>query len=276
MASEKFMILDPAYRKLQKLKELVREENASSKISAEIDEVIDLLKARYDYCEGITSDPSKDLQQLMHSTFHHQWQNDHAEGKLSRVPSTIMMSGKLEAQFLRSLTSLCNAERVLELGLFTGCTALAFAESIPEDGKVVSCELDPYIADLARSFLDKTSCGKKVEIMKGPAKSSLEILAKKKEQFDIIFIDADKKGYITYYKTIWDLGLLAPKGTILVDNVLFHGDPYSKEGRTGEIGQSIINFNEMVRKDDRVHKIMVPIRDGLMIIRRKEDVDRQK
>nr|XP_034327017.1 probable caffeoyl-CoA O-methyltransferase 3 isoform X3 [Crassostrea gigas] len=206
MASEKFMILDPAYRKLQKLKELVIEENASSKISAEIDEVIDLLKARYDYCEGITSDPSKDLQQLMHSTFHHQWQNDHAEGKLSRVPSTMMMSGKLE----------------------------------------------------------------------GPAKSSLEILAKKKEQFDIIFIDADKKGYITYYKTIWDLGLLAPKGTILVDNVLFHGDPYSKEGRTGEIGQSIINFNEMVRKDDRVHKIMVPIRDGLMIIRRKEDVDRQK
>lgn len=56
---------------------------------------------------------------------------------------------------------------------------------------------------------------------------------------------------------IWDLGLLAPKGTILVDNVLFHGDPYSKEGRTGEIGQSIINFNEMVRKDDRVHKVHV-------------------
>uniref|UniRef100_A0A8W8I2D9 Caffeoyl-CoA O-methyltransferase n=1 Tax=Magallana gigas TaxID=29159 RepID=A0A8W8I2D9_MAGGI len=269
MSSEKFMTLDPAYRKLQKLKELVREENASSKVSAEIDEVIDLLKARYDYCEGITSDPSKDLQQLMHSTFHHQWQNDYAEGKLSRVPSTMMMSGKLEAQFLRSLTSLCNAERVLELGLFTGCTALAFAEGIPEDGKVVSCELDPHIADLARSFLDKTSCGKKVEIMK-------EILAKKKEQFDIIFIDADKESYITYYKMIWDLGLFAPKGTILVDNVLCYGDPYSKEGRTGEIGQSIINFNEMVRKDDRVHMIMVPIRDGVMIIRRKEDVDRQK
>lgn len=270
------MILDPAYRKLQKLKELVREENASSKISAGIDEVIDLLKARYDYCEGITSDPSEDLQQLMHSTFHHQWQNDHAEGKLSRVPNTMMMSGKLEAQFLRTLTSLGNAKRVLELGLFTGCTALALAETIPEDGKVVSCELDPHIADLARSFLDKSACGKKVEILKGPAKSSLEILAKKKEQFDIVFIDADKEGYITYYKMIWDLGLLAPNGTILVDNVLFFGDPYSKEGRMGKMGESIINFNEMVRKDGQVHKIMVPIRDGIMIIRRKEDVDRQK
>lgn len=71
------------------------------------------------------------------------------------------------AQFLRSLTSLGNARHVLELGLFTGCTALAFAESIPEDGKVVSCELDPYIADLARSHLDKSECGKKVDIMLG-------------------------------------------------------------------------------------------------------------
>lgn len=62
---------------------------------------------------------------------------------------------------------MCNAKRVLELGLFTGCTALALAETIPEDGKVVSCELDPHIADLARSFLDKTACGKKVEILKG-------------------------------------------------------------------------------------------------------------
>lgn len=276
MASEKFMTLDPAYRKLQKLKELVKEENVSSKISAGIDEVIDLLKARYDYCEEVTSDPSKDLKQLMYSTFHHQWQTDHKEGKLSRVPSTIMMSGNLEAQFLRSLTSLGSPSRVLELGLFTGCTALAFAETIPEDGKVVSCELDPHIADLARSFLDKTACGKKVEIMKGPAKSSLEILAENKQQFDVIFIDADKQGYITYYKMIWDLELLAPKGTILVDNVLFHGDPYSKEGFKGEAGESIIIFNEMVRKDDRVHKIMVPIRDGLMIIRRKEDVDCRK
>lgn len=70
-------------------------------------------------------------------------------------------------QFLRSLASLGNVKRILELGMFTGCTALAFAESIPEDGQVVTCELDPYIADTARSFLDKSACGKKVEIMKG-------------------------------------------------------------------------------------------------------------
>lgn len=70
-------------------------------------------------------------------------------------------------QFLRSLASLGNVKRILELGMFTGCTALAFAESIPEDGQVVTCELDPYIADTARSFLDKSGCGKKIEIMKG-------------------------------------------------------------------------------------------------------------
>lgn len=276
MASEKYMRMDPAYRKLQKLKNLVREEKVSSKISEGIDDVMDLLKIRTDYCEGISTEPSKDLQQLMHSTLNHKWQAALDQGKLTDIPSTLMMSGNLEAQFLRSLTSLGNVKRVLELGLFTGCTALAFAESIPADGQVVTCELDPYIADLARSFLDKTACGKKVEIMKGPAKTSLEVLAEKKQKFDLIFLDADKQNYTTYYKMIWDLGLLAPNGTILVDNVLFFGDPYTKEGFFGKLGESVTNFNELVRQDETVHKIMVPIRDGLMIIRRKSDVDDRK
>lgn len=276
MASEKYMRLDPAYRKLQKLRDLVREQKVPSKISEEIDEVLDLMKSRTDYCEGISTHPSKDLQQLMHSTLNHQWQTAVDQGKLTETPSTLMMSGNLEVQFLRSLASLGNVKRILELGMFTGCTALAFAESIPEDGQVVTCELDPYIADTARSFLDKSGCGEKVEIMKGPAKSSMEVLAQKKQQFDLIFIDADKPSYTTYYKMIWDLGLLAPNGTIVVDNVLFFGDPYTKEGFMGERGEGVTKFNEMVRQDGSVHKIMVPIRDGMFIIRRKTDVDGRK
>lgn len=79
---------------------------------------------------------------------------------------------------MRSLASLGNVKRILELGMFTGCTALAFAESIPADGQVVTCELDPYIADTARSFLDKSACGKKVEIMKGKVKKKISFSIK--------------------------------------------------------------------------------------------------
>ncbi|XP_034325583.2 O-methyltransferase MdmC [Magallana gigas] len=273
---QNYMILEPAYRRLHKLKEMATEENVSPKLRAEIDAIIDLLKVRADYCEDQSTKPSEDLLRLMEATLHHQWKDAFEQGKLSYVPTTLMMSGNLEAQFLRSLSSLGNARRVLELGLFTGCTALALAESIPEDGKVVSCELDPYIADLARSLLDKTECGKKVDIMLGDARESMRALADKKMQFDLIFIDADKENYGVYYKMIWELGLLAPKGMILVDNALFFGDPYTKEGYMGKAGEGITNFNDIVRKDGNVHKILVPIRDGLMIIRRIQDVNVHK
>nr|XP_022334265.1 uncharacterized protein LOC111131157 [Crassostrea virginica]XP_022334266.1 uncharacterized protein LOC111131157 [Crassostrea virginica] len=273
MTSERQMRQEPAYRCLQKLRGLVGKENVSAGIIAEVDKAMDLLKARNDFCEQQTTRPSQDLQQLMKSTLQHDWQKAHDQGQLDHIPSTLMMSGNLEVQFFRTLASLGNVKRVLELGLFTGCSALALAESLPEDGKVISCEIDPYIANLARSFLDKATSGKKVEILNAPAQESMERLAQKKQQFDLIFLDADKPSYVQYYKMIFELGLLAPKGTILVDNALFFGDPYTKERFMGEIGDGVTQFNEVVKDDNTVHKVMLPIRDGIMMIRRKEDVD---
>ncbi|XP_061166356.1 O-methyltransferase MdmC-like [Saccostrea echinata] len=267
----RYMYMDPAYRHLVKLRGMAKSEKVSSELTAEIDKIIQLSEARMDYCENHTSTASEELQYLMDSTQCHPWKKAYQDGQLTYHPNTIMLSGNIEGQFLKSLVSIGNVSRVLELGLFTGCSALAFAEALPDGGKVVSCEMEPYIAELARSLLEKSSVGKKVDIMLGPAKDSLKKLSDKKMEFDLIFIDADKSNYSTYYKMIFEYGLLAKNGTILVDNALFFGDPYSNEdymGRDHGIGQ----FNEMVKQDDRVHQVLLPIRDGLLLIRRKEDM----
>uniref|UniRef100_A0A8W8I2F9 Caffeoyl-CoA O-methyltransferase n=1 Tax=Magallana gigas TaxID=29159 RepID=A0A8W8I2F9_MAGGI len=106
--------------------------------------------------------------------------------------------------------------------------------------------------------------------VEGPALNSLEILAEKQMKFDVIFIDADKTGYVQYYRTIFEKDLLASEGTIIVDNVLKDGDPYSGEEYESNSG-AISEFNEMVLRDKNVHKVMIPVRDGVYLIRRMKD-----
>ncbi|XP_062577355.1 O-methyltransferase MdmC-like [Saccostrea cucullata] len=271
MSSKEYQCMDPAYRHLVKLQGMAKKEQVSQELKAEIDKIIKLLEARMDYCESQTSPASEELQYLINKTKSHPWNKAYLQGQVSYQPSTAMLSGNLEAQFLKSLVSIGNISRVLELGLFTGCSALALAEALPEGGKVVSCEVDPYIAELAGSLLGKSSAGKKVDIMLGPAKDSLKKLCDKNMEFDLIFLDADKSSNSTYYKLIFEYGLLAESGTILVDNSLFFGDPYSNEDYMGR-GHGTGQFNEMVKQDEKVHQVLLPIRDGLLLIRRKDDM----
>nr|XP_034326325.1 probable caffeoyl-CoA O-methyltransferase 1 isoform X2 [Crassostrea gigas] len=109
--------------------------------------------------------------------------------------------------------------------------------------------------------------------MIGPALNSLEILAEKQVKFDVIFIDADKTGYFQYYKTIFEKDLLASEGTIIVDNVLRGGDPYSGEKYASD-SDAIVEFNDMVLRDKNVHKVMIPVRDGVYLIRRMMDTEK--
>ncbi|KAK3096773.1 hypothetical protein FSP39_003140 [Pinctada imbricata] len=208
------------------------------------------------YCEKITSTPSEELRNLIDETHKHPWDKVHEEGKTTWKISPMMMSGNLEVQFLKSVVSMVKAKRILELGLFTGCGSLALAEALPDDGVVYSCELEPYLKDLARSLIDKSPHGKKVKIQQGPAAEGIKALAEKKETFDVIFMDADKVNYENYYKMIFELGLLAPGGVIIVDNALMGGYPYSLENplnRPG--GPAIAKFNDMIRGQDNIHRV---------------------
>jgi caffeoyl-CoA O-methyltransferase len=171
-----------------------------------------------------------------------------------------MLVGPLEGAFLHTMTRLVQATRVLEIGMFTGYSALCFAEALPEQGRVVTCEVDAESAAVARRYFAQSPHGRKVEIRMGPA---LETMAGLTGPFDLIFIDADKQNYVNYYRRAMEL--LSPRGVMLIDNVLWDGevlhDP-PPDDRTA----AIQDLNRIVAGDPRVTAVLATIRDGLWVI----------
>ena len=171
-----------------------------------------------------------------------------------------MLVGPLEGGFLHLMARLVRAERVLEIGMFTGYSALCFAEALPVHGRVVTCEVDEESAAVARRFFAQSPHGAKIEIRMGPA---LETMADLAGAFDVIFIDADKQNYVNYYRRA--LELLSPRGVILIDNVLWDGQVLLNpppDDRTAAIQE----LNRIVAADSRVSAVLATIRDGLWII----------
>ncbi|XP_060079850.1 O-methyltransferase MdmC-like [Ylistrum balloti] len=266
---------DPVVRNLWALQELALKHDVPDEVKQQIDLCLEVVNARDDYCDMKSSSASEHVTSLIEQTQNHPWSDLHKAGTIPFLHSG-MISGKLEGNFLKTIISLSNAKKVLELGLFTGCGALTIAEALPADGSVTSCEIAPYVKDLARKFMDKSPHGKKVTIKIGSALDSLAELADAGEKYDIIFIDADKDNYLNYYKIIMDKDMLTARGTILADNTLFQGAPYCHNlmsDRAIKLGQIIRDFNDFVEKDERVYQVLVPIRDGLTMIRRRSDVE---
>jgi len=173
-----------------------------------------------------------------------------------------MLVGPLEGAFLKMMTQLVHAKRVLEIGMFTGYSALCFAEVLPEDGTVTTCEIDEESAALARRFFARSPHGNKITIRMGPG---LETMRELRGPFDLIFIDADKQNYLNYYRRAKDL--LARNGLILIDNVLWDGDVLLQpppDERTAAIQQ----LNRVVASDPDVSAVLVTIRDGVLVIRK--------
>ncbi|MEO7118549.1 MAG: class I SAM-dependent methyltransferase [Candidatus Limnocylindrales bacterium] len=173
-----------------------------------------------------------------------------------------MMVGRLEGRFLKMLVAATGARHVLEIGTFTGYSALSMAEALPPDGTIVTCELSERHAGMARQAFDASPFGAQIEIQLGPA---IDTLLRLEGPFDFIFIDADKPGYISYYEAV--LPLLAANGLIAADNVLWSGRVLDGTA-ADESTQAIMAFNEHVVNDPRVECVMVPIRDGVTLIRR--------
>ena len=171
-----------------------------------------------------------------------------------------MLVGPLEAAFLKTLIRSIRARRVLEIGTFTGYSALAMAEALPDDGRVVTCEVDPDIASMAHTFWDRSPHGKKIEVRIGPA---LDTLATLSGTFDLIFIDADKINYVAYYRCGFEL--LSPQGVILIDNVLWNGDVLH-EASPDPSTAAIQELNRFVASDTRVVAVLLPLRDGVFMV----------
>ena len=173
-----------------------------------------------------------------------------------------MLVGPLEGAFLKMMTKLVGATRVLEIGMFTGYSALCFAEALPEHGTVITCEVNEKSAAVARRYFAQAPFGSKISISIGPALDTMRMLT---GPFDLIFIDADKVNYLNYYRR--SLDLLAPNGVILIDNVLWSGEVL-KQPPPDESTAAIQELNRTVAADPRVSAVLVTVRDGVLVIKR--------
>jgi caffeoyl-CoA O-methyltransferase len=173
-----------------------------------------------------------------------------------------MMVGRIEGQFLARLVRLSGAKRILELGTFTGYSSISMASALPPDGHIITCDVDPDAAAIARRYMDESGFGDRIEIRLGPALETIQTL---EGPFDIVFIDADKPNYKAYYEAV--LPLLAENGLVIADNVLWSGRVVEADGDESTL--AIKDFNEHVENDDRVVSVMLTVRDGMTLVQKR-------
>ncbi|MEO5728395.1 MAG: class I SAM-dependent methyltransferase [Byssovorax sp.] len=169
-----------------------------------------------------------------------------------------MQVGRVEGALLALLCRLMGARRVLEVGTFTGFSALSMAEALPDDGELITCDVDPEATAIARSFFDRSPHGHKIQIRLGAGLETIRALPD--VPFDLAFIDADKPGYTDYYEAI--LPRLRTGGLLIADNTLWSGKVLAPEA---ESDHAIVRFNDHVNADPRVENVLLSVRDGMML-----------
>ena len=177
-----------------------------------------------------------------------------------------MLSGRVQGRFLTMLTELCGAADVLEIGCFTGYSALCFAYGVGEGGHVDTLEINDELEELTRSGWERSGIADRISLHIGDALDTLKTLALQGRRYDLVYIDANKREYLDYYEAV--MPLLRQGGLILADDTMLGGkvclDPVPADKQT----QGLVRFNEAVASDSRVECVMLPIRDGLTLVRK--------
>ena len=208
----------------------------------------------YKYIEDHASTPSQALEWVVKQTH---IRTNHAR----------MLSGAIQGQILRMLAQMTGATDILELGTFTGFSAICLASALPENGHLDTLELNDELEDLILEGFDRAGLADKIELHIGDCKETVLRLKEEGRMYDIVYIDANKREYCEYYDLVFDM--IRPGGLILADNVIWDGkvcqDPLPQDKQT----LSIVRFNDMVSSDPRVESVILPLRDGLNVIRKK-------
>ena len=202
------------------------------------------------YCESHSNKDSELLKELIEHTY-------------ATETAPQMISGSHVGNFLQSLIKMTKSKNILEIGMFTGYSALKMAEVIPKNGIVHTCELMEQHVQTASSFFNRSSHKDKISIFKGPATETLEQL--KMNFYDFVFIDADKQNYCEYYQKA--IKLLKPGGVIVLDNMLWSGGVINPKDIDSK---ALADTAEYITGDDRVYNFLAPIRDGLMVCIKNE------
>lgn len=202
------------------------------------------------YAERLSQEAIPLLEELRVETYAH-----------ARSPQ--MQVGRIEGQFLKLLVQLLGARRILELGMFTGYSALCMASGMADGGELITCDVNPVVEAIARRFFERSPHGKKIQVRMGPA---LETIATLKAPFDLVFLDADKENYPRYYDAV--VPLVRSGGLIVADNVLWSGQVADPKV-TDEETVALRTYAEKVHADARVEHVLLTVRDGMLIARKK-------
>jgi caffeoyl-CoA O-methyltransferase len=184
-----------------------------------------------------------------------------AEETRNTQSAPAMMLGPVAGAFLSFVVGLKQPRLVLEIGTFTGWSSIAMASSLPTGGRIVTCDVNEETNAIARRYAEEAGVADRIEYRLGPA---IDTIASLDGPFDLAFIDADKEGYVDYYEAV--LPKLAEHGVILADNTLSNGDVIAP---SGPMSQAIARFNDHVRADERVECVLLTVRDGITLIRRR-------
>lgn len=182
----------------------------------------------------------------------------HASEDLEHVD---MLSGKVVGRFLAMMVSISGAKRILEVGTFVGYSALHMAAALPEDGQLITCEYNKRYENIARSYFNRSEYGHKIELVMGDA---LETIPKIQGEFDFVFLDADKVNYPKYYELI--ISKIVEAGILIIDNTFWSGSVLDPDD---EKAQAIDRLNKIIKEDERVEQVMLTVRDGLMLVRKR-------
>jgi caffeoyl-CoA O-methyltransferase len=206
----------------------------------------------HEYCEQHSSEESSVLKQLNRYT--------HAN-----VLQPRMLSGHLQGRVLAAISHLLKPTHVLEIGTFTGYSAICLAEGLAPNGKLITIDVNPEIENQALYFFKEAGLENNIQLIIGDAYQIIRTLPK---HFDLVFIDADKKSYAKYFDLVMDH--LKPGGFILVDNVLWSGKVVDEAALQTDKDTILLHaFNEKIKADERIEKVLLPIRDGLYLIRKR-------
>ena len=178
-----------------------------------------------------------------------------------------MLSGSVQGQIMRMIAQMSGAVNVLELGTFTGYSAICLASALPEDGHLDTLEINDELEDLILEGFERAGLDEKISLHIGDCKETLKNFRAEGREYDLVYMDANKREYCEYYELIFDM--VRPGGIILADNVLWDGkvcqDPLPQDKQT----LGIVKFNDMVSADPRVESVILPLRDGINMIRKK-------
>ena len=206
--------------------------------------------------EKYISDHSYDLHPIQKEILNH----NKSLGDVKKMQISVT-----QAYFFQFFIKTNNIKNILEIGTFTGYSALSMGLAIPKDGNITCLDINKETSEAAKNFFKKANLDKKMTVILGPAINTLKKLKDKKKMFDMIFIDADKENYKNYYDL--SLELVKKNGFILVDNVLWHGD-VADPNKNDRLTNIIREFNSFIKKDDRVEKTILPLGDGVTVCRK--------